>query len=620
VSDDSPASSLEEGTQIIADYVKRLPSTPGVYRMISPKGKVLYVGKAKNLKKRVHSYCQTARLPVRLQRMVSETRLMEFVTTHTEVEALLLEANLIKKYDPTYNVLLKDDKFFSYIAITNHSQPRLYKYRGVKDNKAHYFGPFVSSDAVNNSLATLYRVFKLRSCTDSYFAARKRPCLQYHIKRCSAPCVDYISKSDYKISVKQALKFLGGKSQDLQKELSEKMMEASDLQEYEKAAQYRDQIQVLTKLQTQQTVNSAFLGDIDVIAFHRQGDHVCFQVFFYRKGSHYGSRSFFPDRLEDMDDQGIIQFFLSVFYADKEPPKEILFNEEIKEKTLLIDALSHHVPYKVKISNPQKGTKKDVLKQAELNAEQALTRRMSEKATSTKLLREMAEVLGIEQPIKRIEVYDNSHISGTNAIGAMIVYGQDGFDKKSYRKFTIKKSENPNLVDGDDYGMMREVLTRRFKGSLAKDKEKNPMPDLLIIDGGLGQLNVALEVLDHLNLEIPILGIAKGPDRNAGKETFFMRNRPSFTLEDHQNLLYLQQRMRDEAHRFAIGFHRSKRAKTMAQSSLDDVPGIGALRKKALLRHFGSAKAVSSAGIKDLQTVEGISEKLAEKIYYFFQK
>lgn len=610
--------SLERGISIIATHVKSLTSSPGVYRMINHQEEVLYIGKAKNLKKRVHSYTHAHRLPNRLQRMVSETHTMEFITTHTEVEALLLEANLIKRFKPRYNILLKDNKFFSYLLLTKHEWPRLMKHRGAKTLPGTYYGPFASTYAVNNTLTTMYRIFKLRSCGDSFFASRKRPCLQYHIKRCTAPCTRYINTSDYGELVNQAKSFLEGRSHELQQQLSQRMQEESENQNYEKAAHYRDQIRALTQIQVQQNINTTLKSDTDVIAIAYHGETVCIQIFFFRHGSNFGSHSFFPEHTKDLPLEEILSSFLTIFYQDTLPPQEILLSHPLNEQSLVEDALSITAQRKVNISLPKRGQKAKLLNQALENAEDALARHLSANQSQLRILNEVADIFELPNMPQRIEVYDNSHIQGTNAIGAMIVAGTKGFDKASYRKFTIKLDDQNAPVPGDDYGMMKEVMRRRFAGSLSQNQSRNPFPQLLLIDGGIGHLNAVYEVLESLNLSIPVVAIAKGPERNAGKETFYQPGRAPFSLEKHKTVLFYLQQLRDEAHRFAITFHRQKRAKTIERSMLDDIVGIGAHRKKTLLRHFGSTKEVARAGIEDLQSVKGISASLAQKIYDYF--
>lgn len=606
--------SLERGLACLEAYVQTLSEVPGVYRMLGPQNEVLYVGKSRSLRTRVQSYTKAERLPLRLQRMVSETYGMEFVTTHTEVEALLLEANLIKKLRPRYNILLKDDKFFAYLALTQHPYPRLMKYRGTRNTTDQYFGPFASTHAVNHSLSTLHKLFKLRSCTDTFFSRRQRPCLEYHIKRCSAPCVGKISEKEYQKNTQRAAAFLKGKSGDVQAALSQEMEKAAQDLRYEHAAVLRDQIQALTALQHQQTVHSAPFRDADVFALVQEGGLVCIQVFFYRSGHHYGSAALFPERFNEAALAEDFATFLAVFYADKDPPPEIYLNLSLPRVQDLGDALAQKAGRAVQITVPRKGTKKRVVERALENAQEAIARTLSHKTTQKAHLRDLAAVCGLDKDLARVEVYDNSHIQGTYNVGAMIVADPNGFDKKSYRKFKIRSQK----AAGDDYAMMREVLTRRFTGSLEAQKGDNPLPDLILLDGGAGQLSVVAETLQSLKVEIPLLAVAKGPDRHAGREEFYRPGHKAFTLKDQKSLLHFIQRLRDEAHRFAIGAHREQRAKSVTASILDEIPGVGPLRKKALLKHFGSAKAVEAAGREDLKAVKGIQAALAQEIYDFF--
>jgi excinuclease ABC subunit C len=616
----SPPTALQNGVQLIQDYVKTLPTSPGVYRMLNQRYEVLYVGKAKNLKKRVHSYTQVHRLPNRLKRMVAETSLMAFVITHTEVEALLLEANLIKKLSPRYNILLKDSKFFSFLTITDHLWPRLMKHRGAKEEAGKYYGPFASAEAVNHTLTTLYKVFQLRSCSDRFFAARKKPCLQYYIKRCTAPCVGYITAEEYADSVQQTINFLEGKSRQVQEELSAKMFEASALKHYERAASYRNMIQAIAQIQAQQNINSYILKDADIIAIASLAGRVCVQVFFFRRGSNYGSHSFFPEHLEGMSLEETLSAFMGVFYQDNTPPDEILVNLLPCEAKLMEKAFSRLAERKVRLHVPQKGPRRKIVDHAFENAQDALARHLAESKSRTQLMRGVAEIFRLPDVPTRIEVYDNSHIQGTNAIGAMIVAGPQGFDQASYRKFTIKTAGSGGITPGDDYGMMREVMQRRFAGTLAQEPERNCLPDLLLIDGGQGQLSAVHEVLDRLKVVIPVVAIAKGPERHAGRETFFQKGREPFSLDQRKDILYFLQKLRDEAHRFAIGFHRQKRTRELTKSVLDDIAGIGLARKRALLRRFGSTREIARAGVEDLQTVEGISANIAQRIYNHFHR
>ncbi len=596
-----------------------MTSQPGVYRMLSAKGDVLYVGKAKNLKKRVSSYTKPDRLTLRIQRMISETVSMEVVTTHTEVEALLLESNLIKRLAPRYNILLRDDKTFPYILVTgDHPWPQVIKHRGARNRKGEYFGPFASAGSVNQVLATLQRAFLLRTCSDSVFSNRTRPCLLFQIKRCSAPCVDRISASDYQALVEEARAFLTGHSQAIQKALSERMDVASAQMEYEQATIYRDRIRAMAHVQLHQDINPLELGDADVVALYQAGGYSCVQVFFFRAGFNCGNRSYFPSHAQEAETADIMAAFLGQFYADKEPPPQILLSCDPSEPEILALALSEKAGRKVTVLVPKRGDRRRVVERAEENARDALGRRMAEGSAQAKLLAGVAEAFGLDNPPARIEVYDNSHIQGTHAVGAMIVAGPEGLMKSAYRKFTIRTLDGQT---GDDFAMMREVLTRRFGRAMTEDpdREKGLWPDLALIDGGQGQLTAAIEVLAELGIDdVTLAGIAKGPDRDAGRERFFMEGREPFSLPLRDPVLYFLQRLRDEAHRFAIGAHRAKRSKAIGQSVLDEVPGIGANRKRALLHHFGSAREVANAGLTDLEAVPGISKAIAKKIYDHF--
>ncbi len=611
-------SPIESGAQIIRSYVKKLPDTPGVYRMISDKGEVLYVGKAKSLKKRVVSYARPDPLPFRLQRMIAMTKTMEFVHTHTEAEALLLESNLIKKLKPKFNVLLRDDKSFPYILMTaDHDFPQVVKHRGVKKRKGQYFGPFASAGDVNRTIAILQRVFRLRNCTDSYFAARTRPCLQYHIKRCTAPCVGKVSKDGYAAQIEEAQAFLDGKSHEMQKRMAEKMQEASADMDYEAAAVYRDRIQALSSIQARQDINIEGLGDADVMAVVQKEGKTCVQVFFFRGGRNHGNRPYFPRHDAEEDLSLVIAAFIAQFYENKPVPREVIVNLMPQERALLEEAMSSKVNAKVKITKPVKGARKRVLEFAQKNALAALERNMAETVSQQKLIRGVAKLFSMDEEPRRIEVYDNSHISGTNMVGGMIVAGPEGFNKNAYRKFNIKVAD-----ESDDYGMMREVLSRRFKRALKEMPEMGgeDWPDLLLIDGGKGQLSAVREVLEECGVldAVTLVAISKGPDRHAGREQFHMVGKPPFQLPVNDAVLHYLQRLRDEAHRFAIGTHRARRQKQITKSPLDEIAGIGAKRKKALLNYFGSAKAVAQAGLKDLQNVEGVSESMAQIIYDYF--
>ncbi len=615
-----PADDLKlSGHARLTDLVKNFPQKPGVYRMSNAAGDMLYVGKAKNLKKRVSSYLQIDRIPLRLQRMVHETRTCEVVITHTEAEALLLESNLIKQLKPRYNILLRDDKSFPFIMIPGgHQYPRIVKHRGARTKGNEYFGPFASAGAVNGTLATLQKVFLLRSCTDTVFANRSRPCLLYQIKRCSAPCVGIIDSAAYGALVGEARSFLTGDSNKIQTDLAQRMETASAALDFETAAAFRDRIRAMTAVQARQDINVSTLGEADVIALHRAGGQSCVQVFFFRGGQNFGNRAYYPAHAADDTDGDIIEAFIGQFYDSFTPPREILMNVAPPNEAILAEALSLKAERSVTLSRPQRGDRKKLLDHAEINAREALLRRMAENTAQRKLLEGVAEVFALASMPERIEVYDNSHISGTHMVGAMIVAGPGGLAKNAYRKFNIKTAD---LAPGDDYGAMREVLTRRFARAQKEDPERKlgQWPDLVLLDGGLGQLNAGLKVLADLGIsDLCVAGIAKGPDRNAGREQFFMPGREPFTLPPNHPVLYFLQRLRDEAHRFAISAHRAKRSKAIGQSLLDEVTGIGAARKKALLRHFGSAKDVAAAGLTDLKAVPGISAATAKKIYDHF--
>lgn len=607
------------GLAILTAAVKTLSQHPGVYRMINAAGDVLYVGKAKNLKKRVTSYLRIDRMPMRLQRMVMETRHFEVVVTHTEAEALLLESNLIKQLKPRYNILFRDDKSFPYIMIAGgHEFPRIVKHRGTRAKGNDYFGPFASAYSVNATLTTLQKVFLLRSCTDSVYANRTRPCLLFQIKRCSAPCVGRIGKDDYADLLRQAHDFLKGDSQTVQQELARRMDAASADLQFEAAASFRDRIRAMTAVQAHQDINVAGIGEVDVVALYRAGGQACVQVFFFRGGQNFGNRAYFPAHAGEEEDSAIIEAFLTQFYESFAAPREILTNVAPANTRLIAEALGLRAGRSVTIAQPQRGNRRKLMDHAEINAREALSRRMAENTAQRKLLEGVASVFNLAAPPQRIEVYDNSHISGTGTVGAMIVAGPGGLAKTAYRKFNIKTAD---LAPGDDYGAMREVLTRRFMRAQKEDPERThgQWPDLVLLDGGLGQLNAALKVLDDLGInDLCVAAIAKGPDRNAGREQFFVPERTPFMLPPNHPTLYFLQRLRDEAHRFAISAHRAKRSKAIGQSLLDEVTGIGAARKKSLLRHFGSAKAVAAAGLSDLQTVPGISAATAKKIYDHF--
>lgn len=607
------------GYQVIHSYLRTLDNSPGVYRMLGAQGEVLYVGKARNLVKRVSSYTKLAGHTARIGRMISATASMMFLTTRTETEALLLEQNLIKQLKPKYNVLLRDDKSFPNIVVTKaHAFPMIKKHRGRRAETGTYFGPFASAGSVNRTLNQLQKIFLLRNCTDSMFSSRTRPCLQYQIARCSGPCVGHISRQDYAKSVGDAESFLKGKTTSIQEKLATEMSAASAAMEFERAAGLRDRIRALTEVQSTQGVNPRVVAQADVIALHMSGGQACVQVFFIRAHQNWGNRAYFPHTGAGAEAPEIMEAFVGQFYANKPPPRQVLLSHGVENDDLVQELLTDKLGKKVEVIVPQRGEKMELIANAMRNAKESLARKMAESATQTKLLAGLAEAFNLEGPPKRIEIYDNSHIQGAHAVGAMVVSGPDGFEKSSYRKFNIKGTE---LTPGDDFGMMKEVLSRRFKRLLKEDPDRksNLWPDLLLIDGGAGQVSVVAEILQELGVEnVPFIGVAKGVDRDAGKEEFHRPAHRPFALRRNDPVLYFIQRLRDEAHRFAIGTHRAKRAKAFTATPLDDVAGVGAKRKRALLARFGSAKAVSRAGLQDLCAVDGVSETLARTIYDFF--
>ncbi|MGP1352975.1 MAG: excinuclease ABC subunit UvrC [Parasphingopyxis sp.] len=613
------APDLEAGVAAIRDVVKTLPARPGVYRMLDARSDVLYVGKAASLKSRVPNYTQIAQLPKRLQRMVAQTRAMTIVTTETEAEALLLEAQLIKRYRPPYNVLLRDDKSFPFILLReDHDFPRIMKHRGARRAKGQYFGPFASAGSVNRTINALQKMFLIRNCTDSFFANRDRPCLLYQIRRCSAPCVGRISEADYDELVEDAKAFLSGKSTRVQQKLGAQMEKASEELDFEMAAVYRDRLKALTFIQGSQAITAQGVSDADVFALASKGGTVGIQAFFIRGGQNWGHRSFFPAHTKDVPDAEALQAFLMQFYEEVPPPKLVLVDRELPETELLAEALAERANRKVTIKVPQRGDQRKLREQAARNAEEALERRLAESSSQAKIMRQMAELFELDEPPDRIEIYDNSHVSGTNAVGAMVVAGPEGYRKSNYRKFNIK---NPETAPGDDFAMMREVFQRRFARAEKEDPErrKGEWPDLVLIDGGKGQVSAAAETLEEMGIaDVALIGISKGPDRNAGREHFHFPDGREQMLPANSPLLFYLQRLRDEAHRFAIGAHRQKRAKAMGTSPLDQVPGIGPARKRALLLHFGTARAVKSAGLDDLARVPGVSKAMAQTIYDHF--
>lgn len=623
VENDKEPDPVPKGVEVIKGYVPALPTTPGVYRMLNDHGDVLYVGKAKNIRKRVTSYTNPERQSIRIRRMISQTVGLEIVKTETEAEALLLESDLIKRYAPRYNILLRDDKSFPMILITgDHDYPQIVKYRGARSRKGEYFGPFASVWAVNDTLGLLQRAFLLRTCSDNVFANRTRPCLLYQIKRCSGPCVERISEEAYAALVHEAREFLIGDSNRIQQKLANRMQQASDDQEYEAAAEYRDRIQALTRVQSRHEATDAGLIEADVVAAHQEAGQTCIQVFFYRGGRSYGNRAYFPTHAKEDEPETVLEAFLGQFYARTKPARLILTSHTVPNRTLVQQALQVRADRKVELRTPTRGEKKRVIDNAIINAEDALIRRMSESASQRKLLEGLSDALNLDGTPERIEVYDNSHVSGTNAVGAMIVVGPDGLMKNAYRKFNIRRAGTGGTSAGDDYDMMKEVLERRFARAIKEDPDRTQgqWPDLVLVDGGKGQLSAALDVFEQLGVEdVPLAAIAKGVDRNAGREKIFLpgRNEP-IQLGFKDPVLYFLQRIRDEAHRFAIGTHRAKRGKNVQRSILDDVPGVGAKRKKALLHHFGAAQAVATAGVKDLEMVDGVSRNVAKKIYDWF--
>ncbi|HEX8380227.1 MAG TPA: excinuclease ABC subunit UvrC [Allosphingosinicella sp.] len=610
---------LEAGVAAIRQVVKGLPVRPGVYRMLDAKGDVLYVGKARALRNRVTNYTQVARLTKRLQRMVSQTRSMQIVTTNTESEALLLEAQLIKRYRPPYNVLLRDDKSFPFILLReDHPFPQIRKHRGARRHKGQYYGPFASAGSVTRTLNALQKLFLLRSCTDTFLATRKRPCLLYQIRRCSAPCVGRVTPEAYAELVQDSKDFLAGKSSQVQQKLAAAMNEAAEAMDYELAAVFRDRLRSLTFIQGSQAIAAEGLGDADIFALACKGGTMCVQAFFIRGGNNWGHRSFFPAHTAEVPEAEVLASFLMQFYEEVPPPRQILLDREVPEAELVAEALSERSDRKVVLRVPKRGDHVRMIRQASRNAEEELDRHLAETSTQAKTMRALTEVLELAEPPERIEVYDNSHVMGTNAVGAMIVAGPEGFRKNGYRKFNIKR---PETAPGDDFAMMREVLGRRF-ARLEKedpDRSRGEWPDLLLIDGGKGQLSAVVETLECAGIhDVPVVGVSKGPDRNAGRETLHLPNGRDFQLPPNSPVLFYIQRLRDEAHRFAIGAHRQKRAKSMTASPLDEVPGIGPNRKRALLMHFGTAKAVRGAALEDLEKAPGISKTMARGIYDYF--
>jgi excinuclease ABC subunit C len=613
-----------KGAQRIAAYLKTLPDAPGVYRMLNAAGDVLYVGKAKSLRKRVSSYARGGVHSDRLARMVAETAEMLFVTTASETEALLLESNLIKRLKPRYNVSYRDDKSFPNILLRqDHEFPQLLKHRGAKTSNGVYFGPFASAGAVNRTLNTLQRAFLLRSCSDSVFDSRTRPCLLFQIKRCSAPCVSRIDAAAYQELVEEAETFLRGKSQAVQNQLKAEMTRASEALDFEAAAKLRDRLKAMSHIQSSQGVNPTTFDEADLFAAYSEGGQTCIQVFFFRAGQNWGNRPYFPRHDRDLPLAEVLESFVGQFYDERTAPKLILASEELPGRALLAEALTLRAEHRAEISTPQRGEKREIMDRALANAREQLGRRLAENSAQTQLLEGVADVFGLDQPPRRIEVYDNSHIQGAHALGAFIVAGPEGFEKAQNRKFNIKSED---LAPGDDYAMMREVLTRRFArmvkeeaDSSSADNAKWRRPDLVLIDGGPGQLSIACQVFADLGVEdVALAAISKGPDRDAGREHFYLPGKEPFRLDAKSPVLYYLQRLRDEAHRFVIGGHRKKRSAAIGANPLDEIAGVGTGRKRALLQHFGSARAVAGASLADLSAVSGVSETLAKKIFDFF--
>jgi excinuclease ABC subunit C len=656
VGPDREEGSLADGRAAVLRYAKLAPPRPGVYRMVDARGDVLYVGKAKNVRNRVRAYARPTGHDTRIERMIGATRALEFVVTRTETEALLLEANLIKRLRPRFNVLLRDDKSFPYILITSdHWAPQILKHRGARTRPGHYYGPFASVWAVNRTINALQRAFLLRSCSDPFFESRSRPCLLYQIKRCSAPCTNQVDFSEYAALVREANAFLSGRSKAVKDELAGEMEKASAALDFERAAVYRDRLAALSAIQAHQGVNPRGVEEADVFALHQQGGFACVEVFFFRTGQNWGNRAYFPRADRSLSAAEILGAFVAQFYDDKPSPRLILISHDIDDRELLAEALGSKSGRRVEITAPQRGEKKDLIEHALANAREALGRKLAESSSQEKLLRQLVVAFGLPRVPRRIEVYDNSHIQGANAVGAMIVAGPDGFRKKEYRKYNIRSTE---LTPGDDFAMMREVLERRFKRLIAEaplpsvagelaaaaavttleaplpqeeieilqsdeagdDDADSPWPDLVLIDGGQGQLNAAREVLTALGVDVPLVAIAKGPDRDAGRETFYALGREAFKLPPRDPVLYFVERLRDEAHRFAVGSHRARRKRDLREAGLQEIAGIGPTRKRALLHHFGTLKAIERAAVTDLMQVDGISAETARRIYDFFHE
>ncbi|HEX2652048.1 MAG TPA: excinuclease ABC subunit UvrC [Xanthobacteraceae bacterium] len=631
-SEDPATIPLANGRAAIARYAKHAPGAPGVYRMIDANDQVLYVGKAKNIRKRLASYLRPQGHTMRIARMIATTASLEFVLTSTETEALLLEANLIKRLRPRFNVLLRDDKSFPYILITDGPASQLLKHRGARNRPGSYFGPFASAQAVHRTINALERAFLVRSCSDAVFESRTRPCLLHQIKRCSAPCTNEIAPGDYAVLVNEAKAFLSGRSRAVKDELAAEMEKASAALDFERAAVYRDRLAALSAIQAHQGINPRGVEEADVFALHQEGGFSCVQVFFFRTGQNWGNRAYFPRADRSLSPEEVLGSFLVQFYDDKPSPRLVLISHEMEDRALIAEALAMKGGRKVEVLVPQRGEKKELVDHAFANAREALGRKLAETSSQQKLLAALTEAFTLPKQPQRIEVYDNSHIQGSNAVGAMIVAGVEGFQKNQYRKFNIRSSD---LTPGDDYGMMRETLTRRFKRLLSEapqgepseahapgdDGSETPWPDLVLIDGGLGQLNAARETLSALGItNLPLVAIAKGPERDAGRETFFMPGRDPFNLKPRDPVLYFVERLRDEAHRFAVTSHRQRRKRDIREAGLQEIPGIGPARKRALLRHFGTLRAIERASVADLGHVPGIDAEMARKVYDFFHE
>jgi len=608
---------IQKGVEVIRETLATLSAKPGVYRMQDARGDVLYVGKARALKNRVGNYTQVERLPTRLQRMVSQTRSMTIVTTNSEAEALLLEAQLIKRYRPPYNVLLRDDKSFPFILLrADHAFPRIMKHRGARKAKGNYYGPFASAGSVNTTINALQKLFLLRSCTDGFFERRDRPCLLYQIRRCSAPCVGRIDEEGYADLVRQAKDFLGGRSSAVQREIEAQMHEAAEALDFESAAMLRDRLRAATFIQGSQAINAEGIANADIFALASRAGQVAVQAFFIRGGQNWGHRAFFPSHTEGLSDEEVMQSFLTQFYEEVPPARLILVDRQLPEAGLLAEAFRAGAGGRVEISVPQRGNRKRLLAQASRNAVEALERRLAERGTQAKILRELAEFLELAEVPRRIETYDNSHIQGAKAVGAMVVAGPEGFIKNQYRKFNIRHAQT-----NDDFGMMREVMTRRFGRAMEEDpdRENGTWPDLVLIDGGKGQMSAVREAVEELGVEdLPLIAVSKGPDRNAGREVFHFPDGREKTLPLNSPVLFYLQRLRDEAHRFAIGAHRERRSRSITASPLDEIPGIGPARKRALLLHFGTAGKVRAASLEDLQRAPGVSAAVARAVYDFY--